>query len=96
LAPIAFAGDTPNFQPVKKILFGLGSTEASSFHMILSAAANDIAILQGRQNREEAIKHRAIALSMVNKRISQRGLDSSDLTLTTVALLAGYDVSFPR
>lgn len=96
MAPIAFAGDTPNFQPVKKILFCLGSTDASTFHMILSAAANDIAILQGRQNSEEAIKHLAIALSMVNKRISQRGLDTSDLTLTAVAFLAGYDVSCPR
>jgi len=96
LAPIAFAGDTPNFQPVKKILFDLGITDASLFHMILSAAADDIAALRGRQISEEAIKHRAIALSMVNKRISQYGLDSSDLNLTTVALLAGWDVSGPH
>ncbi|KAE9369852.1 hypothetical protein N431DRAFT_485662 [Stipitochalara longipes BDJ] len=94
LAPIAFAGDTPNFQPVKKILFDLGITDASLFHMILSAAADDIAAMRGRQSSEEAIKHRAIALSMVNKRISEYGLDPSDLNLTTVALLAGWDLLF--
>lgn len=81
---------------MKKILLDLGITDASLFHMILSAAADDIAALRGKQISEEAIKHRAIALSMVNKRISRYGLDSSDLNLTTVALLAGWDVSFPH
>jgi hypothetical protein len=74
---------------MKKILFDLVVTDASLFYMILSAAADDIAALQGRQIPEEAISHRAIALSLVNKRIAQYGLDSSDLNFTTVAVLAG-------
>lgn len=91
---MSFAGDNrADFQPVKKLVFNMGLLGAPGFHVILSAAANDIAAMRGMQNSEDGIMHQRIAIGLVNKRLSEWRPDSSNEGLASVALLAGLEVS---
>jgi len=81
-----------DFQPVKELCFHVSLTDPSAFHVVLGAAANDIAALHGREDSPEAIRHKGLALGMVNKRLLQDGLDTSDASISAVALLTGNEV----
>jgi len=67
---------------------------APGFHVILSAAANDIAVLHGKEVSEDGIKHQRIAIELVNKRLLKWQPDSSNDGLASVALLAGHEVGY--
>lgn len=93
MAPLSFAGDQrANFQPVKSLIFTMGIADSSVFHMVLAAAANDIAYIRGQQESEEVAKHRGIALSLIKKRVLDWQTGAPDGTLVAVALLAGSEV----
>jgi hypothetical protein len=81
-----------DFAPVKELSFHVSLSDPSAFHVILATAANDIAVLQGHDESPDAIKHRGLALRLVNKRLLQRGSDTSDASVAAVALLAGSEV----
>ena len=81
-----------DFAPVKELSFQVSLSDPSAFHVILATAANDIAVLQGHGESPEAIKHRGLALGLVNKRLLQLGSDTSDATIAAVAILAGSEV----
>jgi hypothetical protein len=92
VAPVSYNLDSnSDFNPVKALSFKVALADASAFHVLLSAGANDIAALHGRQDSEDAIKHRGISISLVNKRLSMG--DASDRALAAVTLLAGNEVS---
>lgn len=93
MAPLSFAGDQrANFQPVKSLIFNVGKEDPSVFHLLLAATANDIAYIRGRQESEDVIKHRGIALGLIKKRVLD-WQSTTDGTLVAVALLAGTEVS---
>lgn len=95
MAPLSFAGDQrSNFQPVKSLIFTIGLSDSSVFHMVLSAAAHDIAYIRGQQESEEVAKHRGIALGLIKKRVLDWQTGSPDGTLVAVALLAGCELLF--
>lgn len=95
LAPLSFVGDNrADFQPVKKLVFNMGLLGAPGFHVILAAAANDIAAARGILTSEDGLKHQRIAMALVNKKLSQWQMDSSNESLASVALLAGLEVSY--
>lgn len=94
MAPLSFAGDQrSNFQPVKSLIFNVGLADSSVFHLLLSAAANDIAYMRGKEESEDVVKHRGIALGLIKKRVLDWQASSTDGTLIAVALLAGIEVS---
>lgn len=70
----------------------MGLADSSVFHMVLSAAAHDIAYIRGEKESEEVAKHRGIALSLIKKRVLDWQTGSPDGTLAAVALLAGSEV----
>ncbi|KAH6701988.1 hypothetical protein BKA61DRAFT_681258 [Leptodontidium sp. MPI-SDFR-AT-0119] len=95
LAPLSFVGDNrADFQPVKKLVFNMGLLGAPGFHVILAAAANDIAAARGILTSEDGLKHQRIAMALVNKKLSQWQMDSSNESLASVALLAGLELLF--
>jgi hypothetical protein len=51
-----------------------------------------MAVMRGKQESEEAIKHRWMAIKTVNERLSKRGAASNDSTVASAALLAGLEV----
>jgi hypothetical protein len=55
-----------------------------------------IAVMRGRQESEESIKHRWMAIKSVNERLSKRGAASNDSNCASVALLAGLEVFAPQ
>ncbi|KAF8861942.1 hypothetical protein BDZ45DRAFT_233328 [Acephala macrosclerotiorum] len=71
-----------------------GLSDSSVFHMVLSAAAHDIAYIRGQQESEEVAKHRGIALGLIKKRVLDWQTGSPDGTLVAVALLAGCELLF--
>jgi hypothetical protein len=80
-----------DFAPVKELSFHVSLSDPSAFHVVLATAANDIAALQGKGESPEAIKHRGLALGLVNKRLLQPGSGTSDASVAAVALLAGSE-----
>ncbi|KAH7360977.1 hypothetical protein BKA65DRAFT_196244 [Rhexocercosporidium sp. MPI-PUGE-AT-0058] len=95
LAPLSFVGDNrADFQPVKKLVFNMGLLGAPGFHVILAAAANDIAAARGIRTSEAGLKHQRIAIALVNKKLSEWKPDSSNESLASVALLAGLELLF--
>ena len=84
-----------NFRHVKLLSFEASLTSPPAFHVILSAAASDIAVLHGKDDSKEAILHRGMAMSSVGKELARRngGLKMRDESITAVALLAGNEVS---
>ena len=79
-----------DFAPVKELSFHVSLSDPAAFHVVLGTAANDIAALQGRGESPEGIKHKGLALGLVNKRLLQHGSD--DASIAAVALLAGGEV----
>ncbi|KAK6585680.1 hypothetical protein PZA11_002407 [Diplocarpon coronariae] len=98
LVPLSFAGhgrhNRGNYQPVKMIVFKTSLVGEPGFHVLLSAAANDIASMRGLQNSKDGIQHHAIAIRLVNQRISDWKSDFSSECLSSVALLAGLELLF--
>lgn len=72
----------------------MGLLGAPGFHVILAAAANDIAAARGLKTSEAGLKHQRIAIALVNKKLSDWRPDSSNESLASVALLAGLEVSY--
>jgi hypothetical protein len=96
VAPVSFQQDArANFSHVKILSFEAALSSTPALHVILSAAASDIAVLHGRKDSKEAIMHRGIALSGVSKALTKREERSKvpDECLSAVALLAGHEVS---
>lgn len=96
MAPLSFQLDArANFSHVKLLSFQASLNSPPAFHVILSAAASDIAVLHGNKDSKEAIMHRGMAISGVSKALV--GLDGGakmrDESITAVALLAGNEVS---
>jgi hypothetical protein len=48
--------------------------------------------MSGKQDSEESVKHRWMAVKTVNERLSRRGAASDDSNFASVALLAGLKV----
>jgi hypothetical protein len=86
------ADNRANFQPVKALSFEVALSAPPAFHVILSAAANDIATLHGREGSREAIMHRGKALALVSKGLAKTGQRPGDDVLTGVALFTGNEV----
>lgn len=86
------ADNRANFQPVKALAFEVALSAPPAFHVILSAAANDIATLHGRDDSREAIMHRGKALALVSKGLAKTGQPPGDDVLTGVALFTGNEV----
>jgi hypothetical protein len=78
---------------VKAISFEVALSAPPAFHVILSAAAQDIATLHGRSDSRESIMHRGKALALVAKGLSRTGQMPGDDTLAAVALFTGNEVS---
>ena len=96
VVPKSFQLDTrASFQPIKALSFEVAHNSAPAFHIILSAAANDIANLQGRKISNEAVQHKGLALQCVNKAIIKQEERISDDSIAGVALLAGNEVRHP-
>jgi hypothetical protein len=78
-------------------MFNFASTEASSFHLILSSAATDLAAKSGRAYSEDAIKHRSTALNLLRKKVLgwKANTIPSDELLATIMRLAGDEVRLP-
>ena len=96
VAPVSFQQNArTNFTHVKLLSFEAALSSTPALHVILSAAANDIAVLHGRQDSREAIVHRGIAMSGVSKALTKREERSKvpDESIPAVALLAGHEVS---
>ena len=51
-----------------------------------------IAIMSGKEESEESIKHRWMAVKTVNERLSKKAAASDDSNIASVALLAGLEV----
>ncbi|KUJ12894.1 uncharacterized protein LY89DRAFT_737794 [Mollisia scopiformis] len=95
MAPLSFAGDQrSNFQPVKSLIFNVGLADSSVFHLVLSAAAKDIAYIRGQEESQDVVRHRGIALELIKKRVLDWQASSADGTLVAVALLAGTELLF--
>ncbi|PVH82232.1 hypothetical protein DL98DRAFT_142389 [Cadophora sp. DSE1049] len=95
LAPLSFIGDNrADFQPVKKLVFNMGLLGAPGFHVILAAAANDIAAARGIKTSEDGLKHQRIAISLVNRKLSDWRVENENESLASVALLAGLELLF--
>lgn len=48
--------------------------------------------MSGKQDSEESVKHRWMAVKTVNERLSKRAAASDDSNIASVALLAGLEV----
>lgn len=79
---------------MKTLSFEVALSAPPAFHVILSAAAHDIARLHGKPESRESIMHRGKALALVNKCLSKSGQMPGDDTLSAVALFTGIEVSF--
>lgn len=84
---------------VDSILDGVGRTFLHSAQLgnYLLPVFHSIAIMKGKQDSEESVLHRSIALKTVNDRLSRWGVDSddgyvSDANIAAVTLLAGHEV----
>jgi hypothetical protein len=98
VAPLSYQLDTrANFSHVKLLSFQASLSSPAAFHVILSAAASDIAALHGKQDSKEAIVHRGMAISGVSNALVKRdaGNKLGDESITGVALLAGNEVCMP-
>jgi hypothetical protein len=72
----------------------LHPTQLSNY---LLPVLHSIAIMKGKQDSEESVVHRSIALKTVNHRLSRCGVGSddgyvSDSNIAAVTLLAGHEV----
>lgn len=95
MAPATYKQDSrANFGPVKALSFEVALSAPPAFHVILSAAAYDIAKLNGKPESRESIMHRGKALALVSKGLSKNGQIPGDDTLAAVALFTGIEVSF--
>lgn len=93
VAPTTYKQDArANFQPVKTLSFEVALSAPPAFHVILSAAATDIATLHGRSDSRESIMHRGKALALVSKGLSKTGQMPGDDVLAAVALFTGNEV----
>jgi hypothetical protein len=55
-------------------------------------ASHSIALTSGKQDSEESVKHRWMAVKTVNESLSKRGAAANDSNIASVALLAGLEV----
>lgn len=97
VAPLSFQLDArANFRHIKLLSFEASLTSPPAFHVILSAAASDLAVLHGKDDSKEAILHRGMAMSSVSKELARRdgGLKMRDQSITAVALFAGNELLF--
>ncbi len=53
---------------------------------------HSIAIMSGKEESEESIKHRWMAVKTVNEKLSKKAAASDDSNIASVALLAGSEV----
>ena len=63
-----------------------------SVRPLLTYGSLSIAIMSGKEESEESIKHRWMAIKTVNERLSKRSAASDDSNIASVALLAGLEV----
>jgi hypothetical protein len=93
VAPKAFLLDPrASFRSVSLLCFQVAQLDPAAFHVILGAAASDIARLHKRSNSVQSITHLGYALSFVKTRLAHPNDLPSDGTLAAVAMLAGNEV----
>jgi Fungal specific transcription factor domain len=84
-----------SFQPVRTLSFKVALAGPAAFHIIIAAAARNIASLHGRHDSRQSVTYHGLVLRLVNKQISQSLSVPSDATIATAAMLAGNEVGFP-
>ena len=96
VAPLSFQQDArANFSHVTLLSFEASVRSPPALHIIISAAASDIAALHGKQDSRDAIVHRGIALSGVRKLMKQsKNTKIKDDIITAVTFLAGNEVGW--
>ncbi|KAE9378982.1 hypothetical protein N431DRAFT_326830 [Stipitochalara longipes BDJ] len=83
-----------SFQGIKNFSFESALQHPSAFHVVLALGASHIAIMTGKEDSEESIKHRWMAVKTVNERLSKKAAASDDSNIASVALLAGLELMF--
>lgn len=58
--------------------------------MIIAVGASDMAVLHGKEDSAEALKHRGKSIALVNQRLMKG--DTSNAAIAGIALLAGNEV----
>ena len=69
--------------------------DAASFLVIISGAANDIALRSGRPQSQQSIEYKSQAMALVNKRMSVSQSYFTDGTINACSMFAGTEVSPP-
>jgi hypothetical protein len=94
VAPRQFALDNRKeaFVHIKQLGFTVAVHDVAAFHLILSCAASDLKYLRGINDSAEEIGHNMAALRVLNERMMDISLATSDGNLCAVAIFAGCEV----
>lgn len=70
--------------------------DAASFLVIISGAANDIAMRSGRTQSQQSIEYKSQAMTLVNKRMAVSQSYFTDGTINACSMFAGTEVRMPQ
>lgn len=83
-----------DYTPVKKLMLQVSMQDAASFLVIISGAANDIALRSGRPQSQQSIEYKSQAMALVNKRMSFSQSYFTDGTINACSMFAGTELLF--
>lgn len=94
VAPRQFALDNRKeaFLPIKRLSVSATATDAAAFHLVLASAASEMTLLKGVMNLRSEISHKTEALKIINKRMADISLATSDKNIGAVVMFAGCEV----
>jgi hypothetical protein len=98
VAPRQFALDNRKeaFVHIKQLGFSVAVHDVAAFHLILSCAASDLKQLRRINDSACEITHNMAALRILNERMTDTSLATSDGSLCAVAIFAGFEVCGAR
>ncbi|PVH77910.1 hypothetical protein DL98DRAFT_573470 [Cadophora sp. DSE1049] len=83
-----------DYTPVKKLMLQVSMQDAASFLVIISGAANDIALRSGRPQSQQSIEYKSQAMTLVNKRMAVSQSYFTDGTINACSMFAGTELLF--
>ncbi|KAH9215869.1 fungal-specific transcription factor domain-containing protein [Leptodontidium sp. 2 PMI_412] len=83
-----------DYTPVKKLMLQVSMQDAASFLVIISGAANDIAMRSGRTQSQQSIEYKSQAMTLVNKRMAVSQSYFTDGTINACSMFAGTELLF--
>ena len=81
-----------SFTPIKHLAFSIAVHDVAAFHVILSAAANDLERLNKITSATQGMAHKMVVLRLLNERLANTTLATKDGTIAAVVLFAGLEV----